>query len=315
MPALEPIESYLEKLSARLPRRKRQNVLDELRRNLNDRVCELEAEGADPQAAAQQAVAEMGNPDVLAAEYGGGRVIIPATRYHIYKAAVIYVVSLHLVATIVATIMGLDVSIVVLRAPNLRGLALPYVIWTLATQALADVGLVTLCFWWADISLPRQLAGMPVRWRTAEAKPHWSGLAGPLIMLGLVNVWRDDIFALYVTQPGGWQHTPILAGTFVQTYLWPVNFVLLLALGVHTYKLMSGPTAPVAGAELIYRLAVFALTGAMLSFAQPFNLPGGQMDVLEVLLNSLFKLGLLAALFANAFAVYRAGARLAGRLR
>jgi hypothetical protein len=311
---LKLIEKYLAKLAQRLPRHKRQNVLEELRRNLTDYVAELTAQGIDEEEAQQQALDELGDPTTLAAEYGGGRVIIPATNYHIFKAAVITLMVAHLAATILATVLGVDVSLMILRAPNLQHMPVPHVIWTLATQALADIGIVTLFFWWLNITLPRHFSGRKIRIRVAEAKPHWAGLAGPLVMLGLVNFWRDDVLAFYTLSDGVWEHVPILNAQFVDNYLWPINVVLMLALAVHTVKLLSGPTATTAGVEFIYRLAMFALTGAMLSFKQPFVLPTEQTEVLYALLTGIFQVGLLAALFAHAFMLYRAGARLFDRI-
>lgn len=314
MSVLKLIEKYLAKLAPRLPRHKRQNVLEELRRNLTDYVAELTAQGIDEEEAQQQALDELGDPTTLAAEYGGGRVIIPATNYHIFKAAVITLMAVHLVSTILATVFGIDVSLVILRAPNLQNMPVPHVLWTLATQALADIGIVTLFFWWLNISLPRHLGGRRIRIRMIEAKPHWAGLVGPLVLLGVVNFWRDDVLALYTLRDGVWEHVPILNSQFVQYYLWPINAVLVLSLAVHTLKVLSGPTATTAGVEFIYRLATFALTGAMLSFKQPFVLPMEQSEVLYALLTGIFQLGLLAALFGHAFMLYRAGARLFDRI-
>lgn len=312
---MDPVEQFLADLASKLPRHKRQNVLVELRSNLRDRVAELTGEDVDPATAAAQAVAELGDPNELAAEYGGGRIIIPATRYHLFKGGAAALVAIHLVATVIATIMEIDITLLILRVPNLRGWPLHEVIWVLGTQALADLGLVALLFWWADLTLPRQFTGWAVRTRTAEAKPHWSGLIAPLAVLGLLNVWRNEVLALYATNAEGWYGVPLLDQSFVQAYLWPVNVVLLLALGVHTYKIISGPTAPAAGAELVYRLAVFALIGALLGVRQPFDLPGEQLDALGLFLTAMFKLTLLGALFASAFNLYRAGARLVDRLR
>jgi hypothetical protein len=256
----------------------------------------------------------MHDPTALAAEYGGGRVIIPATNYHIFKAVVFTLIVVHLIATILATVFAIDVSLVILRAPNLQNMPVPHVIWILATQALADIGIVTLFFWWLNITLPRRLGGRKIRIRMVEAKPHWAGLIGPLVMLGVVNFWRDDVLALYTLSDGVWEHVPILNSQFVAYYLWPINVVLVLSLAVHTFKLLSGPTATTAGAEFIYRLATFALTGAMLSFKQPFVLPTEHSEVLHALFTGIFQVGLLAALFAHAFMLYRAGARLFDRI-
>lgn len=311
---MDPVDRYLSELASRLPRRKRQNVLAELRRNLHDRVEELSHEGVTPEVAAERAVIELGDPNELAAEYGGGRIIIPATRYHLFKGAVILLTSVHLLATMVTTALDVDLTFLFVRLPSLRGWALPQVLWVLATHLLADIGLVALFFWWAELSLPRQFTGLSVRARMAEAKPRWSGLAGPLVMLGILNVWRNEVFALYTTGAEGWISVPILRDTFVQSYLWPINVTLLLALGVHTYKIIGGPTALAAGAELVYRVVVFVLTGALLGVGQPFNWPQGQIEAVEIALTALFRLGLLAALFGNAFALYRSGARLWDRL-
>jgi len=312
--ANDPVEMYLIDLAPKLPRKKRLDVMSELRSNLRDRVEELSAGDMSAHTAALQAVSELGDPNSLAAGYGGGRIIIPATRYHIFKAAVIVVVAIHLAASVITTIIGVDVTLLVLRIPSMRGWQVYEIATTLATQALADIGLITMLFWWADLSLPNVLPGLAIRPRVAEAKPHWAGLILPLIALGLLNVWRDEVLALHMVSPEGWSTVPILASQFVNSYLAPMNMVLLLALGVHTYKIISGPTAGVAAAELIYRLAAFTLVGALLSVSKPFDFPVGQIAALEPVFTGLFRLALLGTLFAYAFAVYRAGARLVQRL-
>ncbi len=310
---IDPIEQFLTDLAPRLPRKKRLDVMRELRSNLHDRAEELEEKkGMPSHTSALQAVSELGDPANIAAAYGGGRIIIPATRYHLFKVMAITLVAIHLAASILTTIVGLDITILVLRIPNMQGWRFYEIAVALATQALADIGLLTLLFWWAELSLPRQLPGN-LRWSAAEAKPHWSGLIGPLIALGIVNVWRNDVLALHMIGPDGWQSLPILADSFVSAFLLPVNLLCLLALGVHSYKTISGPTVAVAGLELIYRLAVFALIGTLLGARQPFDLPSGQLEALEPLLTGLFRLVLLALLFSTAFAIYRAGARLAQR--
>ncbi|HHW08636.1 MAG TPA: hypothetical protein GXX29_01535 [Firmicutes bacterium] len=313
--AADPVEQFLADLAPKLPRKKRLDIMTELRSNLRDRVEELEKKGMSPETAARRAVAELGDPVSLAAEYGGGRIIIPSTRYHIFKALVITLVSLHLCASVMATIIDIDLTILFLRIPNLRGLQVYEVVTALATQALADVGILTVLFWWSQLTMPRSLPGRSALPRLVEAKPHWSGLIGPLVVLGIVNIWRNDVLALHMTSSNGWQAVPILADSFVKAYIWPVNLVMLLAIGVHTYKIISNPTAAVAGAEFIYRLAAFVLTCALLGARSPFDLPPGQLDALEPLFTGLFRLGLLATLFATAFAVYRAGARLVSRVR
>ncbi len=309
----DPVEQFLADLAPKLPRKKRLDVLNELRSHLNDRVEELSAGDIPVHTAALQAVSELGDPSSLAAEYGGGRIIVPATRYHIFKTLVVSLVALHLAASVVATIADLDITLLVLRLPNMRGWHVYEIVTALATQALADVGLLTMIFWWADLTLPRRLPGFAGR-PHAEAKPHWSGLIGPLVALGVINVWRNDVLALHMINPDGWRNLPILAEQFVSAYLVPTNLVLLLALGVHTYKIISGPSAAVAGAELVYRLAVFTLTGALLGAHDPFDFPPGQLEVLEPLFTGLFRLVLLGTLFFTAFALYRAGARLVQRL-
>lgn len=311
--ATNPVEQFLTDLAPRLPRKKRLDVMNELRSNLNDRAEELVAKGMPARTAALQAVSELGDPANIAAAYGGGRIIIPATRYHLFKVMAITLVAVHLAASIITTMIGLDITILVLRIPNMQGWLIYEVATTLATQALADLGLVTLFFWWAELSLPRQLPGSVLRSGAAEAKPHWSGLIGPLIVLGVVNVWRNEVLALHMVGPNGWQSLPILADAFVSSFLLPVNLLCLLALGVHSYKTISGPTVAVAGIELVYRLALFALVGALLRVRQPFDLPVGQLEALEPLFTGLFRLALLATLFSTAFAIYRAGARLAQR--
>lgn len=312
---MDPIQEYLADIATRLPRHKRQNVLAELRSNIDDRVEELKNEGRTTEAAVVQAIAELGDPNELAAEYGGGRVIVPATRYHIFKGAALTLMGVHLVATLVATALDLDMAVLFIRVPNLRSLPVQEVLWLLATQVLADIGLVTIAFWFAELTMPRPLPGLSVRVRTAEAKPRWSGLIGPLVLLGVFNVWRNEVFALYTANAEGWHGLPILNEAFVQTYLGPINLILVLALGVHTYKIISGPTAVAAGAELIYRLAAFALTSALLGAAQPFDLPLPEWEAMESVFVGLFRLALLGVLFGNAFAIYRAGARLADRLK
>lgn len=312
---MDPIEQYLEEIAPRLPRHKRLEVLAELRRNIHDRIAQLESEGYETTAATCKVVAELGDPDELAAEYGGGRVIIPATRYHIFKASVLALITLHLLATVAATLIEVDVLLLFVRFPNLRGWSAYEVLWVLISQVLADIGIVTLLFWSADLTLPRKLTGMAVRTRTAEAKPHWSGLILPLILLGVFNIWRNDLFALQIANAESWHELPILNPAFVQTYLWPVNLVLLLALGVHTYKIISGPTPAAACAELIYRLSAFALTGALLGAQDPFELSVRQVQSLDPVLIGVFRLVLLTTMFYNAFAAYRAGARVLDRLR
>lgn len=312
---MDPIEQYLKEIAPRLPRHKRLNVLAELRRNIDDRIGQLESEGYESTAATVKVVAELGDPNELAAEYGGGRVIIPATRYHIFKASASVLVGLHLLATCVTTLMDVDVLLLFVRLPNLRGWSAHEVLWVLTIQVLADIGIVTLFFWSADLTLPRKLAGMAVRARTAEAKPHWSGLILPLILLGVFNIWRNELFVLQTANAETWYELPILSPAFIQTYLWPVNLVLLLALGIHTYKIISGPTLAAACAELIYRLSAFALTGALLGVEEPFELNVGQLQSLEPVLVGVFRLVLLAAMFSNAFATYRAGARVLDRVK
>jgi len=310
-----PIELFLTELAPILPRKKRLDVMNELRSNLHDRVEMLTANGMAAHTAALQAVAELGDPNNLAAGYGGGRVIIPATGYHIFKTITFVIVGLHLAACILATIVGLDITLLVLRIPNMRGWQAYEVVTTLATLALADIGFITILFWLTDLSRASWLPSMVVRPRAAEAKPHWSGLILPLVVLGLLNVWRNDVLALHWVTPDGWSTAPILAKSFVDTYLWPVNIVLLAALGVHTYKFISGPTAAVAAAECLYRLALFTLIGALLGAPMPFDLPPGQLDLLEPLFIGLFRLAMLATLFMTAFSLYRAGARFVQRLR
>ncbi len=312
---MDLIEEYLRDIAPRLPRHKRLNVLDELRRNIHDRLAQLEKEGYESTAAQVKVLTELGDPGELAAEYGGGRLIIPATRYHIFKASAVVLIALHMIATFVATLMDVDVLLLFVRFPNLRGWSAHEALWVLAVQALADLGIVTLIFWSADLTLPRKITGMVVRTRTAEAKPRWSGLILPLILLGIANIWRNELFVMYTTNAEVWQEIPILHPGFVQTYLWPINSVLLLALGVHTYKIISGPTLAAACAELVYRFSVFALAGALLTAEQPFELRMGQLQSLEVMLIGLFRLALLAALFSNAFATYRAGARALDRMK
>lgn len=194
-------QKYVHAATRTLPEDQRADVADELRASIADRAESLLAEQPDlaPEKAEYTAVAELGDPDLLAAAYTGrpkhliGPELYPAYIRVLRSVLFTVIPILAIVLSVLAAIEADDDSV---------GAVIGGVIWTLFTATVQIFFWVTLTFWFVERGLaPGQMqCSLAAEW-TPDRLPDVPAVAPQKHTETAVNlVWLTFLGAVIVGQ-------------------------------------------------------------------------------------------------------------------
>lgn len=144
-----PLDNYISEVRSYLPRKNREDILEELRANLEERLadrCEESAETLDD-AAIIKILSEFGHPLRIAAEYqGGNRSLIGPTLYPFYRMSIM-----------VSMFISTCILIVFLFAQALYDIDLGEVNrpWMFVNTYIYIVGIITVGYFTAERLMER----------------------------------------------------------------------------------------------------------------------------------------------------------------
>lgn len=133
-----PLERYVADVKSYLPKKNRQDIIDELQVNLSDKFADFSAEsGAELSDAAQiKMLSDFGHPLQIAAQYqGGSRSLIGPTLYPFYRMSVLIslVVSTLIIFTLLLAEQVFDFGVGESLGP-----------WTFVNTYITIVGVITM---------------------------------------------------------------------------------------------------------------------------------------------------------------------------
>ena len=249
------VERYVNEISRRLPKAKRQDISEELRSTLAD-ALDSRSSGEPTEDDVVAVLEELGPPEEVAASYSGDRYLIGPQLYPQF------VTTLKIAATVIAALVVLGSAGSVLRSsPGLEsfGTRIAALLSGFVNSAFTSLGIVVIVF----ALLERlDLGGLKKRrlrrWdprtlpvvRDADLVPRFESIAGivfPAIFLGLLNQFKHHIGL--VVQDGGQRFQLgavsdpagglLLNDVLMDNLLW-INASVLLPMALSVWLFWSG---------------------------------------------------------------------------
>ncbi|NLN70006.1 MAG: hypothetical protein GX142_04380 [Chloroflexi bacterium] len=269
---MEYLNTYLNEISRRLPRKNRVDIIEEIRSLLMD-IIEERSPGANPDEATVKAVLkDYGSPHQVAQQYIDYQPLIGPELYPIYqlvlKIVLIVIAALNLVGVLIAIVSGVFIETSLFIAIVDR-------FFDLVGSLVNVFGIVTLVFF-----LFERLASKEFK---KEVKEDWSPddlsltedktrisipeiiaeITLGVIFIVLINVFLEKI-GIYFRKDTGWAFTPFL-NMHVLRYIPRLTASIVLDIGLNLYLIRQGAWNRAAiVAKIIINLFKIALFAAII---------------------------------------------------
>ncbi len=231
----QPLDRFLEEVSAALPRRgDRADILAEIRSAILDRAEEIARGEPTPEAIAE-AVARFGSPWETALAYGGERYLVGPRHYPWFVAYTGILFAVHLVLIVAASVLGAEIALFPLSAPDVSGRHQFLRFAVAALQALLfDIGLMAVVFA-AAARMPRAVRLPNLLFRVRHGLRHClASLVLALVALAALNPLRDVVFVVHSAD----RADPLLTAEFLRALPLVNAFLVALLLRAAAYALL-----------------------------------------------------------------------------
>ena len=230
------LERYLYEVGRHLPRKRRDDILAELRSSLLDRLDDRAA-GQPAEQDVVDLLREMGPPrDVAASYFPEGQYLIGPTLFPLFKMVATIAVLATMGAQLLAWLLALLIG-----GETLSGLGAP---WEILNSVPMTLGIVVIVFailqrmevrpeldrdTWDPRTLPQPSSGAPVK-----RGERIAGIVVGIIFLGIFTAYPDRI-GIYNLSDGSFWGNPVLGG-----YLTWISLSIILGIGVDLYLIWRG---------------------------------------------------------------------------
>lgn len=279
---MELIERYVQAVAERLPEDTREDVVKELRANIED-MLPLEATEQDVRAVLEK----MGNPTALANEYRQSkRYLIGPALYDTYTFVLKIVLS---IAPIVFAFMGIaetmlrmatepagnavEEYVAAVIGGAIEGAIMSFLWVTLVFAVLERIGV-------DEGSLPFGRKGwsvddLPPAVPNPRSRIDRAGeVVAMIFILGFISVivLRPELFGWYEKVDGVLEIIPVLNIDRLQAYIPALVALAAFGFALSAYKIVAGRwTLRVAEINALYNLAIVVLAGVALTDRSLFN--------------------------------------------
>jgi len=293
--------------------RERRDALLELESAIYDRVDEKTRSGQVPEEAVQDVLDALGDPAQIGSSYLPVRPLVEPhqTRPFLFNLAALFAV--HFLIVIGASVTGVDVSLpLVPIEPIADPASLLQLLGRAGRTLMFDAGLL-LCVFAIVPRLGRLLRVSSVR-RTIRRRVESAFFLG--LVLVVLNFFRDNLLALYLTTKAGTTIVPLVGPGIVDNIIL-LNLWLGLAIAREVGYVLRGEQRWTLALDVVSNIAgLFCLlrmvaTKRMVDLAAAHEALGARADTLGSVLNSAFTLLALATAALLAARLVRRSFRLA----
>lgn len=302
------LREYLARVRAQLPVRMAPDVLRELETSILDRADAIAlAEDCDPDdAVIARALAEVGEPDAVAAGYVPPRHVIEPASYRAFVVTIASLLGIHLVLLAVATSLGRAIQAGPVAITPVGSGTLSFG-GAILHALVMDIGLATIAFW--GLPRVRNAAGLVPSSFRVDAAPRAAGSRALLAALVAVvlGFFRDDVFVL-VSDGTYW---PLITPWFGAVM--PLILALLVGAVVSDiFYLVRGETRATLAVDALHGAATVAVMVHLARGEPLMHVPAADaFDVFRAPLDAfLDRLGTLIVVFLAVVAAVKTVRRL-----
>lgn len=259
--AVEMLESYLYEVGKRLPSTGKEDILKELRSNIEDQI-----KGQDDLKGLKSVLSELGSPDSIAAHYSGKpRYLIGPELYETYWMVMVIVGVISFMGTTLGDFLSGDWVPV---QGNVASQAIIHMLNSGVEICIGVVGTVTIIFIFIEYFLQQQ-AGLhpkkdknaPTPWQPLSDKTDWSpeklepvplhkdyiklsdsiwDTIWVVIGFGILNFGLDKVASYYFKGTDGVYHSvPFINQAVVGDYLLWINLLFAGSFALCLYQLVT----------------------------------------------------------------------------
>jgi hypothetical protein len=330
---MKMLDSYLNEIGKRLPRRSRSDLLAEIRSTLEDMLEDRASQAGQPASEAMLAglLKEYGSPEKVAASYMPARYLIGPRLYHYYELVMKIVLAAVSGALTLAFIIGQFET--GWAGPDFLSDLGKFLLGLLGGLVSA-FGNVTLVFAILDRTLPASEIEKQEEWDPASLEKIPDADRAPIsdqvfsilfIVAGLVifNLY-PQIIGITTIADGKWTFVPVLSDAFFRYLPW-INILGVAEILLNLYLLRRGEWDPSTRIATILIeaggvvLAVFMLAGPSLVDLSVISLAGtplaGASGELLPLIGLVPVVVLIVLIIVQSIEVVKAAWKLASGLR